>query len=71
MHITVRETRPPRRESVVVAQLFPIVNEPAPESRFSRINIEPEDLADPVEAKVVKAHRGRRPVITAEVAETK
>jgi len=57
---------------MTVATLWPIIPEPEAESRFSRINVEPEDVEEPseVEAKVVKSRRGRRPVITSEVAET-
>lgn len=59
----------PRPQVETVAKLFPIMNEPEPETQFSRVNIEPEDV-EQVEAKVVKARRGRRPVVTSEVAET-
>ena len=60
---------------MTVAHIYNIVQEPEPETKFSRVNIEPEDVADETEpqaeAKVVKARRGRRPTVkTSEVAET-
>ena len=71
MHIVIKNTPPPRRETVVLAKLFPIMNEPEPETIFQRVNIEPEDLENPAETKVVKPRRGRRPAAASEVAETK
>jgi len=69
-HLTVVERRPPLPQREVVGHIYNIVPEAEPESRFPRINIEPEDLEeDEVETKVVKARRGRRPVIASEVAE--
>ena len=59
----------PQPQTTFVAKLYPIMNEPEPETQFSRINIDPEDV-EAVEAKVVKGRRGKRPVITSEVAET-
>lgn len=58
--MTVREPLPPRRETMTVATLFPIVPEPEPETMFSRINTE-KSFEDEAEAKVVKGRRGRRP----------
>lgn len=71
-HVTIRDTRPPRLETEVVAHIFPIINEPEPESLFSRINTESEDksLEDEVEAKVVRGRRRTQPKAT-ESAETK
>ncbi len=72
-HVTVVEKRPPQRPVMTVAHIYNIVQEPEPETRFPRINIEPEDVEDAVEveAKVVKGRRGRRPTVKpSEVAET-
>ena len=70
-HVTIVDRRPPVRERIIVGQIYNIVPEPEPEAKFSRVNIEPEDVeGGEVEAKVVKGRRGRRPVVTSEVAET-
>lgn len=59
---------------MVVGHIYNIVQDVEPEAKFSRVNIEPEDIedgAEVVEAKVVKGRRGRRPTVnTSEVAET-
>lgn len=70
-HVTVRDCPPPQREAEVVATLFAIIPEAEPETQFSRVNIEPEDIEDEAETKVVKPRRGRRPAAATEVAETK
>jgi len=72
-HVTIRDKRPPVPAAEFVGRIYNIVQDPEPETQFSRVNIEPEDVEDGevVEAKVVKARRGRRPTVTAsEVAET-
>ena len=68
-HITIVDRRPPKPPVEIVGRIYNIVQEPEPETHFSRVNIEPEDVEE-IEAKVVKGRRGKRPVITSEVAET-
>ena len=70
-HITIVDRRPPKPQVEIVGRIYNIVQEPEPETKFSRVNIDPEDIEDgEIEAKVVKGRRGKRPVITSEVAET-
>lgn len=74
-HVTIIDRRPPQRSVEVIGHIRSIVQDVEPqETHFSRVNIEPEDKEDgvvaEVEAKVVKARRGRRPTVTTEVAET-
>lgn len=70
-HVTIMDRRPPQPRTEVVGRIYNIVQDPEPEAKFSRVNIEPEDVEDEVETKVVKPRRGRRPTVTAsEVAET-
>ena len=71
-HVTIVDRRPPQQERIIVGHIYNIVQDVEPEPKFSRVNIEPEDIEDgEVEAKVVKARRGRRPTVASEVAETK
>lgn len=71
-HLTIVDKRPPQFARQTVGRIYNIVQDPEPETKFSRVNLEPEDVEDEVvETKVVKGRRGRRPVVTAsEVAET-
>ena len=71
-HVTIVDRRPPKPQVEIVGRIYNIVPPAEPESQFSRVNIEPEDTEDAevVEAKVVKSRRGKRPVVTSEVAET-
>lgn len=70
-HVTIIDKRPPVPATEFVGRIYNIVQDPEPETKFSRVNIEPEDIeGGEVEAKVVKGRRGRRPVVTSEVAET-
>lgn len=71
-HVTIVDKRPPVPAPMIVGHIYNIVQDPEPDTKFSRVNLEPEDVEDEaVETKVVKGRRGRRPVVTAsEVAET-
>jgi len=72
--VTIIDKRPPTPRVEIVGRIYNIVEQVEPEAQFSRVNLEPEDVEGgqvaEVEAKVVKGRRGRRPVITSEVAET-
>lgn len=70
-HVTVRECPPPIPQTEIVGRIYNIVQPVEEDASLSRVQLDAEDTEDgEVEAKVVKARRGRRPVAASEVAET-
>lgn len=71
-HVTVRDNRPPVRPTVTVGHIFPIMDEPEPETRFSRINTDEDEksFTGESETKVVRGRRRVAPKAT-EAAEVK
>lgn len=71
-HVTIVDRRPPKPPVEIVGRIYNIVPPVEPEAQFSRVNLDAEDVEDDaeVEAKVVKGRRGRRPVVTSDLAET-